>query len=87
MPNINEMLLKLKVTQYATSIDLNMGYYHISITGDTSNLCAIILTWEKYFYKCLPMAVSTSPENSQHKINNLLQWFEFVNYYIDDILY
>ena len=29
MKKINEMLLKLEVFQYATSLDLNMGYYHI----------------------------------------------------------
>ena len=29
MPNINGMLLKLEGFQYATLLDLNMGYYHI----------------------------------------------------------
>ena len=29
MPKINEMLLKLEGFQYATSLDLNMGYYNI----------------------------------------------------------
>ena len=29
MPKINEMLLKLEYFQYDTSLDLNMGYYHI----------------------------------------------------------
>ena len=29
MPKINEILLKLEVFRYATSLDLNMGYYHI----------------------------------------------------------
>ena len=29
MPKINEMLLKQKGFQYAASLDLNMGYYHI----------------------------------------------------------
>ena len=43
MPNINEILLKLEGFQYATSIDLNMGYYHIRISNNTNNLCTIIL--------------------------------------------
>ena len=43
MPKVNEMLLKLDVFQYATSLDLNMGYYHIRISKNTSNLCTIIL--------------------------------------------
>ena len=43
MPKINENLLKLERFQYAKSLDLNMGYYHIQLTGDAFNLCMIIL--------------------------------------------
>ena len=45
MPKINEMLLKLEGFQYATSLDLNMGYYHIRLIKNASNLCTIILPW------------------------------------------
>ena len=31
MPKINEMLLKLEGFQYAVPLDLNMGYYYISL--------------------------------------------------------
>ena len=31
MPKINEMLLKLEGFQYAKSLDLSIGYYHIRI--------------------------------------------------------
>ena len=43
MPKINEMLLKLEGFQYATSLDLNMGYYYILLRESESNLCTIIL--------------------------------------------
>ena len=43
MPKINVMLLKLEGFQYATSLDLNMGYYHIHLSKNASNLCTIIL--------------------------------------------
>ena len=33
MPKINQILLKLEGFQYATSLDLNMGYYHIWLSG------------------------------------------------------
>ena len=62
MPKINEMVLKLEVFQYATSLDLNMGYYHIQISKNASNLCVIILTGGKYQYKRLTMGVSNSPD-------------------------
>ena len=32
MPKIREMLLNLEVFQYAKSLDLNMGYYHIFLS-------------------------------------------------------
>ena len=31
MPKNNEMLLKLEGFQYDTSLDLDMGYYHIQL--------------------------------------------------------
>ena len=43
MHKINEMLLKLEGFQYSTSLDLNMGYYHIGLSKNASNLCTIIL--------------------------------------------
>ena len=48
MPKINEILLKLEGFQYAESLDLNRGYYHIRIIKNGSNLCTIILPWGKY---------------------------------------
>ena len=44
MPKINEMLLKLEGFYYATSLDLNMGYYHIRFIKNASKLCTIILS-------------------------------------------
>ena len=45
MPKINEILLKLEGFQYATSLDLNMVYYHIRLRENASNLCTIIIQW------------------------------------------
>ena len=39
------------------STDLDMGYYHIQLNEDASNLCTIILPRGKYCYKHLPMGV------------------------------
>ena len=47
MPKIREMLLNLEDFQYAMSLDLNMGYYHIHIIDQASNLCTINLPWGK----------------------------------------
>ena len=78
MPKINEMLLKLEGFQYATSLDLNMGYYHIRLSENASNLCTIIIPWGKYRYKRLPMRVANSPDIFQQKMNDLFHAFEFI---------
>ena len=62
MPKINELLLKLEGFQYATSLNLNMGYYHICPSKKTSNLCTTILPWRKYFYKRILIGVANSPD-------------------------
>ena len=60
-----------------------MGYFHIRLTEDTSNVCPIILLWGEYCYKLLQMRVSNSPEIFQQKVNELFQVFEFICVYIE----
>ena len=62
------MLLKLEGFKCGTALDLNMGYYFIS-------LCTIILTWVKYRYKNVTMGVSNPPENFQEKMNEIFCGF------------
>ena len=45
MPKINEMIFKLEGFWYDTSHDLNMGYYHIRLSDNASNICKIIIPW------------------------------------------
>ena len=78
MPKINEILLILQGFQYATSLDLNMGYYHIQLSENASKLCTIIIPWGKYWYKRLPMGVANSLDIFQHKMNDLFNGLEFI---------
>jgi len=43
VPKISDVMLKLECFQYGTSLDLNMGYYHIEFNPDTRKLCTIVL--------------------------------------------
>ena len=47
IPNIQDLLLKLEGFQYGTSLDLNMGYYHIELSPDSKRICTIVLPWGK----------------------------------------
>ena len=48
IPNIQDMLLNLEGFQYATSLDLNMGYYHIELCPDLKKLCTLVFLFGKY---------------------------------------
>jgi hypothetical protein len=86
IPKIQDILLKLEGFQYASSLDLNMGYYHIELSPSASKLCTIIFPWGKYEYLRLPMGLCNSPDIFQEKINELFHDLEFIRAYIDDIL-
>jgi hypothetical protein len=86
IPKIQDLLLKLEGFQYATSLDLNMGYYHIELSPDSKRLCTIVLPWGKYEYQKLPMGLSNSPDIFQEKMSSLMGDLEYVRTYIDDLL-
>ena len=44
--NIRDLLMKMKGSQYVTSKELNLGYYNIELTLNSSKLSTIILPWE-----------------------------------------
>ena len=86
IPRIQELLHKLKGFQHVTSLDLNMGYYHIRLTPNASAICTVILPWGKYEYLRLPMGLCNSPDIFQEKMSDLMQGLEFTRAYIDDLL-
>ena len=86
IPKIQDMLLKLEGFQYATSLDLNMGYYHIELSPFSKKLCTIVLPWGKYEYQRLPMGLCNSPDIFQERMSSLMETLEYVRTYIDDLL-
>lgn len=60
IPKIQDLLLKLEGFKWATTLDLNMGYYHIEIDLASKALCTIVLPSGKYEYQKLPMGLCTS---------------------------
>jgi len=86
LPKIQDLLLKLEGFKYATSLDLNMGFYHIKLDASSRRLCTIMLPWGKYEYNALPMGLCNSPDIFQEKMSELMQGLNFVRTYIDDLL-
>jgi hypothetical protein len=79
--NISDILQSLQGLKYATTLDLNMGYYTIRLTPGASNLCTIVTEFGTYEYLRLPMGISCAPDIFQSKIAILLGDLEFVKAY------
>ena len=47
IPNIQDILLRLEGFFYGTTLDLNMGYYHIELSANSKELCTIVTQWVK----------------------------------------
>ena len=80
------MLQKLDGFMNATSLDLNMGYYHMILTPFARRLCTIVLPWGKYEYCRLPMGLLVSPDIFQEKMSKLMSGLEFACAYLDALL-
>ena len=86
IPKIQDLMLKLEGFKYRTSLDLNMGYYHIELDPKGKELCTIVLPWGKYEYQRLPMGLCNSPDICQEKMSNLMYDLKYVRTYINDLL-
>ena len=71
---------------FATSLDLNMGYYTMSLDPDASKIYTIIISLGKYSYLWLPMGIAGSPDIFQAKMWELMAALKFVQTYLDDLL-
>ena len=50
LPKISTVLRELKAFMWATSLYLNMDYYHIQLDLSSKTICTIMLPLIKYFY-------------------------------------
>ena len=86
IPKILDMMQTLQGFRYATTLDLNMGYYTLSLDKSTQNICTIVTPWGKYSYKRLPMGVKCAPDVFQDKMSSLMSGLKNVLTYLDDLL-
>ena len=78
------MLLNLEGFKYATSLDLNMGYYHLELDSKSKELCTIVLPFGKFEYQHIPMDLCNS-QNIKKK-NELFKGLDYVQTNIDNLL-
>jgi hypothetical protein len=87
IPKIQDLLLRLEGFTYGTSLDLNMGYYHIELDDTSKEMCTITTQWGKYEYQRLPMGLCNSADIFQEKMTELLAGLDSVRVYLDDLLH
>ena len=86
LPIIDETIQKLEGFQYATALDINMGYYTISLSPASQDMTTIINGFGKFRYNCLHMGMCDSEDILQGKVEKLLGDIEGIKTYIDDII-
>ena len=72
--------------QYATALDINMGYYTISIFPDIQDMPTIVTEFCKLRYNLLPMGICASGYIFQAKVNKLFNDIKGVKTFTYDIL-
>jgi hypothetical protein len=86
IPKISTMLQELEGFTYATTLDLNMGYYTIRLDPAAAEMCTIIFPWGKYLYQRLQMGFAGLADIFQAEMGNLMAALEYVGAYIDNLL-
>ena len=71
LPKQSTALQELEGFQYATAIDINMGYYTLWLDLKTSGMGTIIFPWGELSYCRLPMGASNTLDVFQTKMNSL----------------
>ena len=85
-PHFQDVLLNLEGFKCATSLDLNMGFYHIELSPDSKKLCTLVFPFGKCEMQRLPVGLCNSPDVFQEKMSELFDGLECVRTCIDDLL-
>ncbi len=85
IPKISTTLQELEGFTYATTLDLNMGYYIIRLDPTAAETCTIIFPWGKYSYQRLLMGFSGSADIFQLDMGSLMATLEYIRAYIEDL--
>jgi hypothetical protein len=86
IPRIPDIFHGLKKFHYATTIDLNMGYYSMALDDEAKALCVISLPWGLYQYNVLPQGVKVTSNIFQECMGALFLDMVAVICYMDDII-
>ncbi len=86
IPKIPDIFCDLKHFRYATTIDLNMGFYSMPLSEQAKQLCVISLPWGLYQYNMLPQGIKPATNIFQQRMDTLFFDMPVIVVYMDDII-
>ena len=86
LPLIPEIMLSIGLFRWAMCIDLNMGYYSMSLSEASKKLCVTCLPWGLYQYNMLHMGVKVATDVFQQEMSSLFNDLEGVIVHLDGII-
>ncbi len=86
MPKIPDIFQGMEKFRYATTINLNMGYYSMLLSDEAKKLCVISLPWGLYQYNMLPMGIKPAANIFQQRMSAIFFDMPVVVIYMDDTM-
>lgn len=88
LPNITEILDSLSGSVYFSHLDLQQGYYQVSLAPDSRKCTAFTTSTGQYQMKRLPMGLKTSPSSFSRVMSIAMSGltFEKCFVYLDDLI-
>lgn len=85
-PSVFESFHKLAGSNYFSKLDLEKGYYQISVKEQDRHKTAFITPFGKYEYNRIPMGLLNPPKYFHNVISRILQDIENTAVFVDDII-
>ena len=85
LPRIQDTTQQVGTFNFASCLDLNMGYYSMMLNRKAKQICTIVIPWGLYEYNALPMGISIATDVFQARLAGLFSHLPFVLVYIDGI--
>ena len=73
LPKIDETLAQLSGASIFSKLDVNSGFWQISLAKDCQTLTTFITPFGRYFFNKLPFGISSASELFQRRISEILE--------------
>ena len=86
IPTIDEVLLNMNQSTVFSKLDLKWGFHQIELAEGSRGITTFVTHSGLYRYKRLMFGITSAPEVYQHIIQQILQGYEGVQNFADDII-